>query len=85
MESFGSKAEVTGKKRVGALFTFPTINRNVPLVVDSKVGISWISTEAACKFVDKEIPNQSNAFEYLVYSCAAKWNEVLSKVVTSEA
>jgi putative alpha-1,2-mannosidase len=60
--------------RVGALFTFPS-NRSV---VKSKVGVSWISTEKACAFID-----ELNTWDLNVTAQAATkiWeDEILNKI-----
>jgi len=65
--------------RIGALFEFPS---NVSTVT-SKVGVSWISTDKACQFLD-EIPNWD--IDGTVKAAEEQWNsEVLSKIdVTSK-
>ena len=85
METFGVKEEVEGlDKRVGALFTFAHRDPSRELVVESRVGISWLSEGRACEFVEQEIPRGRDVFQYLVDTAVGKWNEVLGKVTTSE-
>lgn len=61
--------------RVGALFTFPTNSSTIM----SKVGISWISSDKACQFVNDEIPHW--ALNTTVAEAKDRWNgEVLSKI-----
>jgi putative alpha-1,2-mannosidase len=99
LESFGEKTEVSGKKRVGAVFTFDGTGsellrrrenwalyprQQAKTVVESSVGISWISEEQACKFVQDEIPS-SNAFDQLVENAQQAWNnDVFSKVTVKD-
>lgn len=60
--------------RIGALFEFPSNTTTVT----SKVGLSWISAEKACRFMD-EIPNWD--MEATVQAAKDQWNEeVLSKI-----
>lgn len=64
-------------KRVGALFTFGTKN------VKSKVGISWVSEEMACRFKQNEIPDWD--LNAVVKNAQNVWNdEVLSKITTTD-
>lgn len=52
-------------------------------MVTSRVGISWISTQKACKHVQDEIP-PGTAFTAVVDATKAEWNTtVLSKVTTT--
>ncbi|KAI0108118.1 glycoside hydrolase family 92 protein [Daldinia grandis] len=64
--------------RVGALFEFPS---NVT-TVNSKVGVSWVSTDKACQFLD-EIPHWN--LEHVRDAAKDQWNsDVFSKIdVTS--
>ncbi|KAI1798496.1 glycoside hydrolase family 92 protein [Daldinia bambusicola] len=64
--------------RVGALFEFPS---NVT-TVQSKVGVSWVSTDKACQFLD-EIPHWN--LEHVRDAAKNRWNsDVFSKInVTS--
>ncbi|PNH26422.1 hypothetical protein BJF96_g10285 [Verticillium dahliae] len=61
--------------RVGALFTFSTNSSTVT----SKVGISWISSDKACQFLNDEIPHWD--LHVTVAEARDHWNnEVLSKI-----
>ncbi|PVH99408.1 glycoside hydrolase family 92 protein [Periconia macrospinosa] len=61
--------------RVGALFEFPF---NATTVI-SKVGVSWISAEKACAFLEDEIPHWD--LNTTVAEAKTAWNtEVLSKI-----
>lgn len=83
MESFGNATKVSGKKRLGALLSFNS-TAGLELVVESKIGISFISTAKACEFKEKEIP-ESNSFEALVSAAKETWNnEVFSSITTTE-
>lgn len=85
LESYGVASEASGPKRVGAVFSF-SASRNTtdPLVVESDIGISFISVEKACKFIQSEIPAK-RPFETLVNSTKQVWEEeVLSTVSTTE-
>ncbi|KAI1462683.1 glycoside hydrolase family 92 protein [Annulohypoxylon moriforme] len=60
--------------RIGGLFEFPS---NVS-TIKSKVGISWVSTDKACQFLD-ELPHWN--LEEVRDAAKDKWNsEVLSKI-----
>ncbi|KAH7141081.1 glycosyl hydrolase [Dactylonectria macrodidyma] len=62
-------------QRIGALFSFPT---NVSSLT-SKVGVSWVSVEKACQFIDDEIPHWH--LNTTVTQAKDKWNsEVFSKM-----
>ncbi|KAJ5489195.1 hypothetical protein N7539_004085 [Penicillium diatomitis] len=64
-------------KRIGAHSTFNTEE------VLSRVGISWISSEQACRKVNKEIP-QGTTFAAVVDEAKAEWSDkVLSKIKTT--
>ncbi|KAI5837786.1 glycosyl hydrolase family 92-domain-containing protein [Morchella snyderi] len=83
LESFGNSTKVSGKKRLGALLSFNS-TAGLGLVVESKIGISFISTAKACEFKEKEIP-ESNSFEALVSAAKETWNnEVFSSITTTE-
>jgi len=85
LESYGGASEVTGAKRVGVVFSF-SASRNTtdPLVVESDIGISFMSAEKACKFIQSEIPAK-RPFEALVNATKQVWEEeVLSTVSTAE-
>lgn len=64
-------------RRVGAIFTFGSRN------VKSKIGISWISEEMACKFKQDEMPNWN--LTEVVEGAKNIWNsEVLSTITTTD-
>ncbi|RPA97619.1 hypothetical protein L873DRAFT_1741593 [Choiromyces venosus 120613-1] len=86
LESYGEASEVSGTKRVGAVFSFgASLNASTnPLVVESNIGISFMSAEKACKFIESEIP-ATQPFETLVNSTKQVWEEgVLSTVSTTD-
>lgn len=61
--------------RVGAVFSFPEDVKTVK----SKVGISWISADKACQFINDEIPHWD--LDTVVDQAKGRWNEeVLSKI-----
>lgn len=73
----GFATSSSGSTRVGGLFSFQDSN------VTSRVGISWISTDKACKHVQDEIPD-GTGLESVVDDAKTEWDaEVLSKVTTS--
>ncbi|KAI5814806.1 glycosyl hydrolase family 92-domain-containing protein [Pyronema omphalodes] len=101
VDTFDDEQEVSGSKRLGALFTFTPpgtdsgqLRKRSPwsvkrqesrFTVESKIGISWMSEEKACSFIDDEIPSGMNPFEQLVEIARSTWDrEVLSKVETAE-
>lgn len=66
-------------RRIGGLFTFPS---NIS-TVKSRLGVSFVSTEAACKYLADEIPDWDLAT--IVSAAKDEWNtEVLSKVQTTD-
>ncbi|KIW01529.1 uncharacterized protein PV09_07007 [Verruconis gallopava] len=78
LTQYGQSASVTSQDRVGAVFTFNTTK------VTSRVGVSWISSERACEFLDAEIP-AGTTLSSLVENSKAVWNqEVFSKMTTSD-
>ncbi|KAK7514728.1 glycosyl hydrolase [Phyllosticta citriasiana] len=65
--------------RIGALFEF---NASASKVM-SKVGVSWISAEKACNFVDDEIDGWD--FDDTVKTAKKTWNdEVFSRITTTD-
>ncbi|KAL1597876.1 hypothetical protein SLS60_008363 [Paraconiothyrium brasiliense] len=61
--------------RIGALFSFPPNSS----VLASKVGISWVSEDKACQFLEEEIPHWD--LEKVQQAAKDRWNiEVLSKI-----
>ncbi|KAF8252735.1 hypothetical protein K440DRAFT_577583 [Wilcoxina mikolae CBS 423.85] len=118
LESFGKEQKVSGKKRVGALFTFTSPSAtsdnqffrlrkrslrrrsswsltprqlqkedssSTEFIVESKIGVSWISEDKACQFIKDEISNDNDAYETTVQGVRDAWDkEVLSKITTTE-
>ncbi|RHZ59768.1 hypothetical protein CDV55_105237 [Aspergillus turcosus] len=73
----GFASSTSGSTRIGGLFSFQDP------VVTSRVGISWISSQKACKHVQDEIPHGTD-FTSVVEATKAEWNTtVLSKVTTT--
>ncbi|PYI17981.1 glycosyl hydrolase [Aspergillus violaceofuscus CBS 115571] len=73
----GFASSSSGSTRVGAVYTFQDTS------VTSRVGISWISTEQACRNVNDEIP-EDKELASVVAEAQAEWeSKVLSKVTTS--
>jgi putative alpha-1,2-mannosidase len=55
------------------------------LVVESHIGISFISAEKACEFMESEIPAE-DSFGSLLEATKRTWEEeVLSTITTTEA
>ena len=76
--SYGSETSTNGKYRQGGVFAF-----NVSTVT-SRVGISFISTDKACKNVHSEIPKGTELHD-LVTNAQERWNEeIFRKVTTTE-
>ncbi|KAL7271945.1 hypothetical protein RUND412_005265 [Rhizina undulata] len=89
VRTFPGNSQASGGKRVGAVFVFPNSQdfgaqkRNV-LVVESKIGISFISEEKACQFITEEIPAE-DSFAQLVTVAKKSWDgEVLGTITTNE-
>ena len=75
---YSSDTSVSGEERIGAVFSSAQVN------ITSRVGISFLSSDKACEFVNTEIPI-GTPLQSLVD--AAKWNwntEVFSKIQTPE-
>ena len=64
--------------RIGALFQFP----NNASTIKSKVGVSWISTDKACSFLE-EIPSWD--LNVTIDAAKSVWNTELEKIVLSGA
>lgn len=65
--------------RVGAIFEFSPDSADVT----SKVGVSWISAEKACRFADEEITSWN--LNDTVAAAKKMWNdEVLSRITTTD-
>jgi putative alpha-1,2-mannosidase len=73
----GSVTSNSQYTRIGGLFTF-----DEPTVL-SRVGISWISIEKACRNLDDEIPEGTD-FQSVVDETVDVWNDnVLAKITTT--
>lgn len=70
----GGPAYYNYGKRVGSLFTFSpdTIN------LQSKVGISFVSTDNACRYIDEEIPHWD--LNKTISNAQSSWEGVMSKI-----
>ena len=78
LSQYSSEISVSGEERIGAVFSSAQVN------ITSRVGISFLSSDKACDFVNTEIP-MGTPLQSLVD--AAKWNwntEVFSKIQTPE-
>ena len=65
--------------RIGAVFTFPS---NASTVM-SKTGVSWISTDKACQFLEEEIPDWD--MQALTSQAETAWvDQVLSKIQVND-
>ena len=67
---------------IGALFSWSPIgtNASAPVVLESKLGISYINAEQACASVQNELPS-SMSFEQIVNQARSEWEQkVLSTV-----
>lgn len=70
-------SHVSGANRLGGVFTFSNPN------LQSRVGISFLSTSQACTNLDSEIP-PSTSLQALVSAVETKWNtQILNKVQIS--
>lgn len=73
----GTASSSSTSKRVGGVFSFDESE------VISRVGISWISTEKACRNVHDEIPAKTE-FDTVVKEAKSDWNSnVLSRITTT--
>ncbi|GAB7363151.1 hypothetical protein MBLNU230_g3436t1 [Neophaeotheca triangularis] len=76
--TYNGTAPTNGTYRQGGVFTFEDPH------VTSRVGISFISTERACGYVQSEMP-MSTTLDTLVSRAQDRWNdEVFSKITTNE-
>lgn len=78
---YGNVSEASGplSDRIGALFTW---NGSSTTPIRSRVGISFISTEKACKFKDDEIKSWN--ISDTTYAAVEEWNnDVFSKIQVS--
>lgn len=77
--SLSSALKVNGSSQVGAVFTFDEA------VVQSRVGISFVSRQQACDYVNAEIPVNSTISD-LITQAKDRWNtEVFQKVTAPNA
>ncbi|EKG15446.1 Six-hairpin glycosidase-like protein [Macrophomina phaseolina MS6] len=78
LSQYGEQASVSGAERLGGVFTFNET------AVSSRVGVSFISSEKACGFLEDELPSDAT-LDSLVHDSRETWNsEVFSKVTTTE-
>jgi len=80
LAQYSDAAEVNSTARLGAVFNFGN-EKNV----QSRVGVSFISTEQACQNVNSQIPADTT-LETLKTQTKDAWNaQVFSKVTTTNA
>ncbi|KAK8105394.1 hypothetical protein PG999_008753 [Apiospora kogelbergensis] len=78
LASYDETPSVESTARLGAVFTFDSSQ------VTSRVGVSFISTEQACKNVEEEIPRDAS-LATLEENVRKAWNErILSKITTTD-
>lgn len=78
LSQYGQQASVSGTERLGGVFAFNET------AVSSRVGVSFISSERACEYLEDEIPADTT-LESLVSASQETWNDqVFSKVTTTE-
>ncbi|KAF4308803.1 glycosyl hydrolase [Botryosphaeria dothidea] len=78
LSQYGQQASVSGTERLGGAFAFNET------AVSSRVGVSFISSERACEYLEDEIPDDTT-LESLVSASQETWNDqVFSKVTTTE-
>ncbi|KAF9629758.1 hypothetical protein BFW01_g10961 [Lasiodiplodia theobromae] len=78
LDQYGKESSVSGSERLGGVFAFDETT------VQSTVGISFISSDKACQFLDDELPSDTT-LESLVAASKETWNDqVFSKVTTTE-
>ena len=78
LSQYSSRTTVSGEERIGAVFSSAQIN------ITSRVGVSFLSSEKACEFVNAEIPI-GTPLQSLVGAAKSHWNtEVFSKIQTPE-
>jgi predicted alpha-1,2-mannosidase len=77
LTSYGTLTAANGTSRLGAVFTFG----NKTTTVESRIGVSFISSNQACANLDHDIP-ASMSFDDLVGATKKAWNDqVLSKII----
>lgn len=74
----GGPAYYNYGKRVGSLFTF----ESDITTLQSKVGISFVSTENACRYIDKEVPHWN--FNKTLSAAQNSWEDVMTKITVSD-
>ncbi|KAK8052126.1 hypothetical protein PG993_003511 [Apiospora rasikravindrae] len=78
LASYDDTPSIESTARLGAVFTFNSTQ------VTSRVGVSFISTDQACKNVDAEIPRDTS-LATLEENVKKAWNErILSKITTTD-
>jgi len=78
LAQYSTATNVSSTARLGAIFTF------TDAVVQSRVGVSFISAEQACQSVDDQIP-QGTSVATLRNETRDVWNlEVFSKITTTD-
>ena len=78
LSQYSSETSVSGEERIGAVFSSAHVN------ITSRVGISFLSSDKACDFVNTEIPI-GTPLQSLVDATKSNWNtEVFSKIQTPE-
>lgn len=78
LDQYPAGDSVTSTSRLGVVYTFDD------LIVTSRVGVSFISTEQACQNVNTQIP-AGTALDTLKEQTKEAWNDqVLSKVTTTD-
>jgi predicted alpha-1,2-mannosidase len=78
LSEFGKNSNVSGKDRVGGVFSFKESQ------VTSRVAVSWTSTKQACRYLDDEMPTGTKLLD-VVNASKARWNsEVFAKMTTTD-
>lgn len=81
LTQYDNSSTAFGTNRVGAVFSWNSSTPNVT----SRVSISFLSSSAACQYLDAEIPTGTSLLT-LVNNSVTRWNaEVFSKITTGEA
>ncbi|KAI0269962.1 glycosyl hydrolase family 92-domain-containing protein [Gloeopeniophorella convolvens] len=75
----GSSATVPG-----ALFTWTALDGTAARTVESRLGVSWISPQRACQFVQEEIP-WASSFASVVADGQKEWDEQIFQSITVPA
>ncbi|KAF1990397.1 glycoside hydrolase family 92 protein [Aulographum hederae CBS 113979] len=78
LSSYGNQSSVAGSERVGGIFSFNGTH------IISRVGISFISSNKACKNLDAELPAGAT-IQSLKQKAQKRWDqEVFSKISTTD-